>query len=129
MPLVTSCSVKVMRSFDYCHFEIVLGVTTESNEQQISNADIDLLRKEAARHADKAVEQYKVAKRALAKRESAIQTMSYGFEKAEFQRIEAKAETDRTEEEKATWKHYKDAVFQANRAYDYQDDWDDQDSL
>lgn len=25
MPLVTSVTVKVMRSFDYCHFEIVLG--------------------------------------------------------------------------------------------------------
>lgn len=123
MPLVTACTVKVMRSFDYCHFEIVLGATTEANEQQISNADIDLLRKEAARHADKAVEQYKVAKRAILARENAGRTADMYEEEAK--RISEIEDTARTPDEQATLKAYNDALFRANRSYDYDDDWED----
>jgi hypothetical protein len=47
-------SVKVMRSHDYCHFEVVL-TSSEANTPQL----VDELRKTAARLADKAVEQYK----------------------------------------------------------------------
>lgn len=60
-------SVKVMRSFDYCHFEICLG-DSEAAADDIARADE--LRKEAARLADKAVRQYKIAKAAEEKRAS-----------------------------------------------------------
>lgn len=58
-PPITHASVKVMRSHDYCHFEVSLGYDAPATLEQI-----DALRKEAARLADKAVEQYKIAKRA-----------------------------------------------------------------
>lgn len=121
--VITSCSVKVMRSFDYCHFEVVLGGESES----LSLKDVDDLRKHAARLADKAVEQYKKAKRAIALREAAQSRLQYGFLKAEIARIEAKVLTDLTPEEMATLKSYKDDQFRASRPYDYQDDWQDDD--
>ena len=50
-------SVKVMRSFDYCHFEICLTMNEEG--AFYSTEAVDNLRKEAMRLADKTVEQYK----------------------------------------------------------------------
>ena len=60
-------SVKVMRSYDYCHFEIVLGrdQTDKINAYEITENDVDGMRKEAARLVDKAVEQYKIKKNSL----------------------------------------------------------------
>ena len=55
-----SGAVKVMRSYDYCHFEIQLA---SSDSKTIG--EIDEMRKEAARLADKAVKQYAIAKEIL----------------------------------------------------------------
>lgn len=49
-------SVKVMLSYDYCHFEICLSSDNDMTLDQVDN-----LRKDAQRLADKSVSQYKKA--------------------------------------------------------------------
>ena len=49
--------VRVMRSYDYCHFEICLGVDDNATLDQVNER-----RKEAALLVDEAVRQYVVAK-------------------------------------------------------------------
>jgi hypothetical protein len=105
-----------MKSFDYSHFEVTLSSTEANTPEQV-----DDLRKTAARLADKAVEQYKVAKENAEMREQHDHSASYIREEAVA--IEAKAETDRTPEEMALLKTYKDHLFHASRQYDYEDDW------
>lgn len=59
-------SVKILRSYDYCHFEVALS-------REVPDGDLDAaneLRKEAAILVDEAVRQYKVAKEKESKRES-----------------------------------------------------------
>lgn len=50
-------SVKVMRSYDYCHFEVSLSVDNAADLDAV-----DALRKQAAILVDEAVRQYKIAK-------------------------------------------------------------------
>lgn len=119
---VSTASVRVMRSHDYCHFEIVLGVSATYCEYDMDA--VDNLRKQAARLADKAVEQYKIKKASLQDGEDDEDTIAHYREDAE--RIEAKPEADRSPDEKALLKGVKDALFRAQRGeYDYQDQWDD----
>jgi hypothetical protein len=108
-PNVSHASVKVMRSYDYCHFEIVLGSDTAFTPQQV-----DELRKTAARLADKAVAQYKVAK------ENAFK-LEYDELTRQAKEVRKIGEKDRTPEQMAILKRYQD------RAYDYEDDWYEQD--
>jgi len=118
--LFDSASVKVMRSFDYCHFEICLGVDGGS----FSPDDVDEVRKEAARLADKAVEQYKIAKAAAEAREEAFRDYQYAKRRAD--RIREVAESDRSESEKADLKAFEDKEWNARRFdYGYEDDLDD----
>lgn len=56
-PKIEMASVKVMRSHDYCHFEVSL-TSSEANKPE----EVDALRKVAARLTDKAVRQYQIAK-------------------------------------------------------------------
>ena len=105
-------SVKIMLSYDYCHFEVCL-----SSDEDTPLSQIDDMRKECQRLADKAVHQYKIAKREVEK-------MIYGGEK---QRLEKEAKIVRenfpksewTEAQKATVKAWEDFQY-----YDYQDDWE-----
>ncbi len=61
--MIRTASVKVMRSYDYCHFEVVLSADIYPVlPYEGALEQIDDLRKEAARLADKAVHQYKQAK-------------------------------------------------------------------
>lgn len=120
MPRITSTSVKVMRSHDYCHFEVVLGTTSEHH---ITIEEVDALRKAAARLADKAVLQYKVAKAAIAKRERASGSLVWLAKEAE--EAQATPENERSPEQKAQIKAHADAVFHANHSYDYEEDWND----
>jgi len=128
MPTIANCSVKVMRSHDYCHFEVCLSAQVDLSgilfpQEEITCEMADELRKKAARLADKAVEQYKSHKRHVEQSES----FGRGFDtsRSDAAEIEAKPETERTPEEQAILKHYKDAQFAASRNYDYQDDWED----
>jgi hypothetical protein len=122
---IESASVKVMRSHDYCHFEVALASNFLGLSSEDTTLAVDDLRKTAARLADKAVEQYKVAKENLERQESHDRRAEYIREEAAA--IEAKPEGERTPDEQATLKTYKDHVFHANRRYDYDDDWQDDD--
>lgn len=121
MPEIMMGSVKVMRSHDYCHFEVCLSSSSVTTPEAV-----DELRKTAARLADKAVEQYKVAKRNAELRESD------GWKKEmlreEAKRAGEKPESERTPREKAALKAVQDASFNASRRrYDYDDEWDEED--
>ncbi len=117
-------SVKVMRSFDYCHFEVCLTSTFHGLEDQI--ATTDELRKSAARLADKAVEQYKVMKASYER--SLNDKSTYDFYKHCADAIREKPEGDRTINEQAQMKAFDDKQWRERRAYDYQDDynWDNE---
>lgn len=51
-------TVRVMRSYDYCHFEITLGESREMTLDEIND-----MRKQAALLVDEAVREYKIAKK------------------------------------------------------------------
>ena len=112
-------SVKVMLSYDYCHFEI-----SKSTDQDVSNDEIDELRKDCMRLADKAIEQYKIAKNGADVRLN----RKYDYDKAmrEVERINAKSEADRTIGELAIVKAFNDKNWEEyiSKQYDYQDDFE-----
>lgn len=114
-------SVKVMRSHDYCHFEVCLSSSSASTPEQV-----DALRKEAARLADKAVAQYRIAKINASRLLNEKQQRQYLIDR--IKRIRETPEGDRTVSEQAELKAFDDAAWEASRSYDYEDDWqDDQD--
>jgi len=114
-----SASVKIMLSYDYCHFEVC-----KSTDENLSDKEINELRKDVQRLADEAVRQYKTSKKQAALRSDAEYKMR-NFE-AECEKIEAKDEQDRTIKEIAMLKQYKDENWQAqfDCDYDYDDDED-----
>lgn len=118
--MIYTASVKVMRSFDYCHFEVILGST-----EPIDLAGVDAMRKEAARLADKAVRQYRVAKVNAAKLVSEKQNRAYLIR--DIERIESIDEGERTVSEQAKLKAYSDQQWEASHHYDYDDDWPEED--
>jgi hypothetical protein len=120
---INLASVKVMRSHDYCHFEVNLTASVDCpSDSPEWFQQVDSMRKNAARLADKAVEQYKVAKSEFTRRDCEVEHLEYKAQQAELT-----PEDMRTSEEKAAIKALADARFE-QRHYDYQDDWDDQDS-
>lgn len=118
MTIRKTASVKVMRSYDYCHFEVA---TTIENDNGLSQTDIDLERKEVQRLVDKAVGQYRKAKELAANRTDGEYRMQ-NFE-AQCQLIKQKLEGDRTLNEIAMLKEYEDEKWRNkfNRFYDYED--------
>lgn len=119
---IESASVKVMRNHDYCHFEVCLS-SSSANTPEL----VDELRKKAARLADKAVAQYRIAKANTYRLLSENQRRQYVVDKAKL--IREKPERDRTARDQAELKAFDDAAWEASRPYDYEDDWnDDQDS-
>ena len=111
-----STSVKVMRSYDYCHFEICLGT-----DENITLKEVDDLRKEAMRLVDKAVEQYKMAKKV---REYRDNNYYKELEKHAQEIIDTIPESERTPEHKAILKELSDHLHRMRRPYDYEDDWE-----
>lgn len=111
-------SVKVMRSFDYCHFEVCLSSSAANTPEAV-----DELRKTAARLADKAVEQYKVAKRNYAKRETEHYERQNEVSRMKF--IRDTPEGDRTVSQQAQLKAFDDAKWETSHAYDYEDEWNE----
>ena len=112
-------SVKVMLSYDYCHFEIALS------ETDITLPGVDNLRKRAQRLADKAVEQYKIAKADVARKIN---------HEVEYQNIHREVEiikenypkSEWNPEQKAKVKKMEDLAYLSNRQYDYEDNWEDE---
>ncbi len=112
-----TASVKVMRSYDYCHFEIALG-----SSDPIELTEVDAMRKQAARLADKAVEQYKIAK--VNANKLSTEKSERAYLSREVERIRALEEGDRTVDQQAKLKAYDDLRWESSRRYDYEDDWD-----
>lgn len=111
-------SAKVMRSYDYCHFEIVLGSDEEKTLQEV-----DDMRKEAARLVDKAVVQYQMAKEHY---QFLCQDDWYRKKMcAEVKEIrERLSKSEYTQKDKAKIKALEDYEFRMSLIYDYDDDWD-----
>jgi hypothetical protein len=117
-PPILTASVKVMRSYDYCHFEVCLS----SDAANCADA-VDALRKEAALLADKAVEQYKIAKEnaQLAENDKLrLETLRYRHEP-----VLAKPEGERTPEDKAIIKTIEDRAHRNRPRYNYEDHWEE----
>lgn len=110
-------SVKMMRSYDYCHFEVCL-----SSDEEKTIEEVDDMRKEAARLADKAVKQYAEWKNF----HSWIYHDTFELKRlrstvAEIREI---PESEWTPEQKSKIKLIQDINFHREREYDYEDDWD-----
>lgn len=109
-------SVKVMRSHDYCHFEVSLASADAATPELV-----DELRKTAARLADKAVAQYKTAKAAHARLDRISQ-------KSELDYAQSTPVGERSPELKAVIKFHEDKDFAKRFDYDYEDDWKEPES-
>lgn len=121
-PSIEMASVKVMRSHDYCHFEVCLSSSSASTPELV-----DELRKAAARLADKAVAQYRIAKINAARLLGEKNQRQYLVDR--IKTIRETPEGDRTVRDQAELKAFDDAAWEASRGYNYEDDWqDDQDS-
>jgi len=110
-----NASIKVMNSYDYCHFEVALSA------EDVSLEDVDNLRKDAQRLVDKAIKQYKIAKRVAAidrtpslELERKVQAIKENFPQSEW-----------SPEQQAYVKELEDRNFRASLSYDYEDDWED----
>lgn len=136
-PPITSANVRVMRSHDYCHFEVSLGSDGRGEKvpglpqvvRIFGPEEVDALRKEAARLADKAVAQFILAKRIEGDRSNGKWERDRLMDKARD--IEARiAEGERTPQQKAIVKLARDEAYWARRSrrYDYEDYWDDDDA-
>lgn len=121
-PPITSASVRVMKSFDYSHFEIVLSTNSDT---PLSALEVDALRKQAAHLADKAVAQYQISKDAMVKRLASKDEKQYL--QREVKKILEKPEGDRSPNEMAKVKLLAEESYWRRREqdYDYQDDWED----
>jgi hypothetical protein len=105
-----------MNSYDYCHFEVALSA------EDVSLEDVDDLRKAAQRLVDKAIKQYKIAKRFAA----IDRTPSVELERKVRAIKENYPQSEWTPEQQAIVKEYEDRSFRASLYYDYQDDWDEE---
>ena len=109
-------SVKVMRSYDYCHFEVQLSSSDEKTIEQIND-----MRKDAARLVDKAVNQYGQWKRFhewIGRDEYELRRLIESVDS-----IRKESESEWTPEQKAKVKLLNDVHFHRAREYNYRDDW------
>ena len=112
-------SVKVMRSYDYCHFEVNLAT-----DQQLDVAEVDDMRRVAASLVDRAVDDYKRMKAHDPAR------LTARYQRAEMEQrladIKQKPEGERTINEVAMLKRSEDAEFWAKYKDDEEFDyWND----
>ena len=124
MGKTTQATVKVMLSYDYCHFEVSKTIEAdglhdldEGATQFLTNKEIDEARKDCQRLADKAVGQYRTAKDLASKR------LGNSYERMQLERevalINQKKEEFITPEDKAKVKALEDYNH-----YNYMDDED-----
>ena len=109
--------VKVLRSYDYNHFEFCIPVDEKATVQERNE-----VRKDAERLANEAVRQYKQAKDLAIQREDSEYYKSNFLQ--EIDRIQEKPSGERTVEELATIKQYEDENWESqfDYPYDYEDD-------
>ena len=115
-------SVKIMLSYDYCHFEVCLS----TSEENLPLEQVDAIRKACQRLADKAVKQYQKAKdveqiliraqNGIERARRNVQVLKENFPQSEW-----------TPDQKAQVKTLENYEFALSHQYDYQDDWEDDD--
>jgi hypothetical protein len=111
-------SVKIMRSYDYCHFEVCLGTDEERDLDGINE-----MRKEAALLADEAVRQYQIARKKEDLRKWNDSQKESLLQKIKF--IEDLPESERTPEQAAILRGKASSDFWTSleeEDYYYQDD-------
>ena len=116
MSKTTQATVKVMLSYNYCHFEVSKVIEGDD----IGQIEIDNARKDCQRLADKAVGQYQKAKTEQASRAN-ISTERYNLER-EVAVIRQKDQMTWTVLDKAKVKALEDYNHESN--YNYMDDED-----
>ena len=104
--------VKVLRSYDYNHFEFCIPLDEKASVEERNET-----RKDAERLANEAVRQYKKAKEMEVCRVEAYEKNRFRVE-----RIKSKPEGERTVNELATLKAFGDREWEENYNYDYEDD-------
>lgn len=112
--------VKVMLAYDCCQFEI-----EKSTSKHVSNEDIDEMRKDCMRLADKAISQYKRAKEISITLPLTSRFAEQDDAERKVREIEKKAEDDRTKNELLFVKAFKEKDWEryVSGEYDYQDDF------
>ena len=109
--------VKVLRSYDYNHFEFCIPLAEDATIKERNIA-----RKTAERLANEAVRQYKNAKEAAENREN--RQFKIDCFLSHINAIQDKPKGERTIEELAMLKQYEDEVWESQfeYLYDYEDD-------
>ncbi len=109
--------VKVLRSYDYNHFEFCIPLDEKATVQERNEA-----RKDAERLANEAVRQYKKAKEMARKRDDRQLKIDYFILK--ITAIQDIPQSERTPEELAMLKQYEDKNWESqfDYPYDYEDD-------
>lgn len=112
-----SASVKVMRSFDYCHFEVCL-----SSDEVLSSTIVNEMRKQAARLVDEAVRQYTIAKEMSIKKLHLVAEKERLLQQIDI--IKKLPESEWNAEDKAKVKALDDKIYWDKYNYNYEDDED-----
>jgi len=107
--------VKIMLSYNYCHFEVCLGDDTLKTLKEINE-----MRKDAQRLADEAVRQYKVAKQKASMFDE--RNIEYKNLKRQVEIIANKPKSEWTVEDKAKVKALADKEYWETRRYDFNDE-------
>jgi len=116
---ITTASVKVMQSYNYCHFEASMSL---ENENGLDTIDIDIARKDCQRLTDKAVKQFIQAKQFEAKRANLMSEKAILIR--EVANIKSMPENTWSVTDKAKVKALADHNWELQ--FDYEDDFDDQ---
>ena len=112
--------IKVMNSYDYGHFEITLGLSGKVTAEMVDDT-----RKDAQRLVDKAIHQYKQAKKYHEDMGSVGRRIDYI--RSQVESFKDVPESEYTPEQKALFQELNDHLYFSGRDYDYQEDWDDYD--
>ena len=109
--------VKVLRSYDYNHFEFCIPIDEKATVQERNEA-----RKDAERLANEAVRQYCKAKEMAIKRCASESDKKIFLER--ISAIQFKLRGERTVDELAILKQYEDETWESqfDYPYDYEDD-------
>ena len=118
-----SASVKIMLSYNYCHFEVCKG-----SDSDLTNKEINEMRKDVQRLADEAVRQFKKFQQNAIERIDG-ETKILNFEQ-QCRQIKLKNECDRTLKEIAMLKTFETENYRNKMMsiYDYEDEDEDEES-
>ena len=114
---IENASVKIMRSYDYNHFEVCLSSSNCENTD-----DVDDLRKAAAILVDKAVDQYKIA-REIERQKIEVQRNASELRREVRAIKENFPKSEWSPEQKAKVKTLEQFDFVSSHEYYYEDDF------